>query len=196
MQLGLPEAQLPLAQAAVLIATAPKSNSVSAGSRLDLLGRLAGVACHDLVQILLDPQEMLHIDLHVRDLALRSGRGLMDHDLGIGQGNALALGAGGQQERAHGCGHAHADGGHIALDVLHGVIDGHAVRHGTAGAVDIQLDVLVRVLCLQIQQLRHHQTGRGGIDLLAQKDDAVIQQAGEDVVGPLAAVGLLHNIRD
>ena len=31
LQLGLPEAQLPLAQAAVLIATAPKSNSVSAG---------------------------------------------------------------------------------------------------------------------------------------------------------------------
>ena len=30
MQLGLPEAQLPLAQAAVLLATAPKSNSVSA----------------------------------------------------------------------------------------------------------------------------------------------------------------------
>ena len=28
MQLGLPEAQLPLAQAAVLLATAPKSNSV------------------------------------------------------------------------------------------------------------------------------------------------------------------------
>ena len=31
LQLGLPEAQLPLAQAAVLLATAPKSNSVSAG---------------------------------------------------------------------------------------------------------------------------------------------------------------------
>ena len=31
MQLGLPEAQLPLAQAAVLLATAPKSNSTSAG---------------------------------------------------------------------------------------------------------------------------------------------------------------------
>ena len=31
MQLGLPEAQLPLAQAAVLLATAPKSNSVAAG---------------------------------------------------------------------------------------------------------------------------------------------------------------------
>ena len=31
LQLGLPEARLPLAQAAVLLATAPKSNSVSAG---------------------------------------------------------------------------------------------------------------------------------------------------------------------
>ena len=31
MQLGLPEAQLPLAQAAVLLATAPKSNSVIEG---------------------------------------------------------------------------------------------------------------------------------------------------------------------
>lgn len=31
LQLGLPEAQLPLAQAAILLATAPKSNSVSAG---------------------------------------------------------------------------------------------------------------------------------------------------------------------
>ncbi len=31
MQLGLPEAQLPLAQAAVLLATAPKSNSITAG---------------------------------------------------------------------------------------------------------------------------------------------------------------------
>ena len=31
LQLGLPEAQLPLAQAAILLATAPKSNSVAAG---------------------------------------------------------------------------------------------------------------------------------------------------------------------
>ena len=31
MQLGLPEAQLPLAQAAILLATAPKSNSVVEG---------------------------------------------------------------------------------------------------------------------------------------------------------------------
>ena len=39
MQLGLPEAQLPLAQAAILLATAPKSNSV-----VEAIGRLAGRA--------------------------------------------------------------------------------------------------------------------------------------------------------
>ena len=100
------------------------------------------------------------------------------------------------QERAHAGGHADADGGHVALDILHGVIDGHAVRHGAAGAVDIQLDILVRILGLQIQQLGHHQAGSGGVDLLSQEDDAVIEQPGENVVGTLAPVGLLHNIRN
>ena len=51
--------------------------------------------------------------------------------------------------------------------------------------VDIELDILVRVLGLQVQQLCHHQTGSGRVDLLAQKDDAVIEQAGKKIVGPL-----------
>ena len=89
-----------------------------------------------------------------------------------------------------------ADGGHVALDILHGVVDGHTRRHRAAGAVDVHLDVLVGVLCLQIQQLCHHQTGCGIIDLFAQEDDAVIEQPGENVVGTLAPVGLLHNIRN
>lgn len=108
----------------------------------------------------------------------------------------LTLGAGGQQEGAHGRSHAHADGRHVALDVLHSIVDGHAVRHGAAGAVDIKLNILIRVLGLQIQHLGHYQTGGGGVDLLAQENNPVIQQTGENVVGPLAAVGLLYNIRD
>ena len=98
------------------------------------------------------------------------------------------------KKNAHAGGHADADGGHVALDVLHGVVDGHAVGHGAAGAVDVEMDVLVGVLGLQIQQLGHHQAGRGGVDLLPQEDNAVVQQAGEDVVRALAAVGLLHYI--
>ena len=36
-------------------------------------------------------QEVLHIDLHVRHLALRTGGRLMDHDLGVRERDALAL---------------------------------------------------------------------------------------------------------
>ena len=120
----------------------------------------------------------------------------MDHNFGVGQRDPLTLGAGGQQESSHGRSHAHADGRHVALDVLHGIVDGHAVRHGAAGAVDIKLNILIRILGLQIQHLGHYQAGGGGVDLLAQENDPVIQQTGENVVGPLAAVGLLYNIRD
>ena len=118
----------------------------------------------------------------------------MDHDLRVGQCQTLALGAGREQEGPHAGRHTDADGGYITLDVLHGIIDGHTIGDGAAGAVDIELNVLIRVLGLQVQQLGYHQAGGSGIDLLAQEDDAVVEQAGENVVGPLAPIGLLHYI--
>ena len=42
--------------------------------------------------MLLDAQEVLYVDLHIGDLALGAGGGLMDHNLRIGKGDALALG--------------------------------------------------------------------------------------------------------
>ena len=42
LQLGLPEAQLPLAQACILLATAPKSNSVVAAARADVRAGKSG----------------------------------------------------------------------------------------------------------------------------------------------------------
>ena len=81
----------------------------------------------------------------------------MDHDLAVGQGKALALRTCRQQEGAHGCRHADADGGHVAFDELHGVIDSHAGRDGAAGAVDIERDILVGILRLQEEHLCDHQ---------------------------------------
>ena len=120
----------------------------------------------------------------------------MDHHLSIGQGNALTLGTGGQQECTHTGSHTNADGRHIAFDILHGIIDCHACRDGTTGAVDVHLNVLVGILCLQIQQLRNYQAGSCIIHLFAQEDDAVVEQAGENIIRPLSPVGLLHNIRN
>ena len=120
----------------------------------------------------------------------------MDHDLSVGQSEPLALGAAGQQECAHRGSHAHADGGDIALDILDGIVDGHTRADGAAGAVDIQADVLIGVLPFQIQQLCHDKAGRGVVDILAQHNDAVVQQTGENIVGTLPVRRLLDNVRN
>ena len=101
------------------------------------------------------------MDADIRRLALGAAAGLMDHNLAVGQRKALALGAGSQQERAHAGRHAHADGGHVALDILHGIVNRHAVAvTEPPGLLIYRLNVLVRILTLQIQQLGHHQRWR------------------------------------
>jgi hypothetical protein len=75
-------------------------------------------------------------------------------------------------------------------------VDGHAGADGAAGAVDIQADVLVRVLPFQIQQLCHNKAGGGIVDILAQNDDAIVQKTGENIIGTLAMGRLFHNVRN
>ena len=116
----------------------------------------------------------------------------MNHNLAVGQGKALPLGAGGKEEGPHGGRHPDTGGGYIALYKLHGVVDGHTGGDGAPWAVDIEIDILLRVLPLQIEHLGHHQAGGGIVHILAKDDNAVIEQAGEDVVGALSPVCLLH----
>ena len=118
----------------------------------------------------------------------------MNHDLGIGQCHTLALSTRAEQERSHACCHAHTDCGHITLDVLHGIIDRHARGDAAAGAVDIKLNILVRILGLQVQKLRHHQAGSGIIDFFRQENNAVIQQARKNIIAAFSPTGLLNNI--
>lgn len=119
----------------------------------------------------------------------------MDHDVGVGQGVTLALGACRKQERAHRSCHTHADGGNVALDILHGVIDRHTVGHGAAGRIDIQADILVGILTLEVQKLSNDQTGSRRVDLFVEHDDSIVEQTGEDVIGTFSAVGLFYYIR-
>ena len=60
---------------------------------------LAGVAGEDLVEHVAGLEDLLGLDLDVGDLAADLAVGLVDHDLGVGQGEPLALGAAGQQHR-------------------------------------------------------------------------------------------------
>ena len=155
---------------------------------------LTGLLSENSVHACLDGLQALHVDCHIRDLALGACRRLVDHNLGVGQSHTLALGACCQQECTHGCSHADADGSHIALNVLHGIINCHTCGHAATGAVDIKLDILVRILCFQIQQLRNDQAGGGIVDFLGQENNAIVQQTGENIIAALTAAGLLNNI--
>ena len=120
----------------------------------------------------------------------------MDEHHGVRQHEALALGARGEEHRGHGGALADADGGHVALDEVHGVQNAEAGRDRAAGRVDVQGDVLVRIGGLQVQKLGHHGVGHVVVDLLAQEDDAVVEQAAVDVVAALAARRLLDDVGD
>ena len=73
--------------------------------------------------------------------------------------------------------------GDVGLDELHGVVDGHAGRHRPAGAVDVQPDVPLGVLAGQVEQLGADDVGDVVVDLGAEEDDALAQEAVEDLVG-------------
>ena len=63
------------------------------------------------------------------------------------------------------------------------------------GRVDVELDVLVRVLALEEQELGDDDVRHVVVDGAAEEDDAVLQQPAEDVPGALAAVRRLDHVR-
>src|SRR4029453_7164009 len=62
--------------------------------------------------------------------------------------------------------------------------------------VDVELDVLPRVLAIQEQELRDDQVGNVVVDRRAEEDDALLQQQRVDVVRPLPTVAGLDNHRN
>jgi hypothetical protein len=99
----------------------------------------------------------------------------------FGRRVALALRARAQQHRAHAGRHAHAVGVYIAGDELHRVVDREACRHRAAGAVDVDVDVLVRILHLQVEQLGDDVIRQRIADRLADEDDAILHQPRQQV---------------
>ena len=131
----------------------------------------------------------LHLDDRVRGVAAEPAGALVDHDPAVRQGVALARGAGRQQDGGHRGGHADADRADRRAQVLHRVVDGEPGVDDAAGRVDVQADVLLRVLGLEEQELGDDEVGDVVLDRVAEEDDPLAQQARVDVVGALAAAG-------
>ena len=66
---------------------------------------------------------------------------------------------------------------HVVRDQPHGVVDREAGRDRAAGRVDVERDVAPRVLGGEQEQLRAELVGDRVVDLLAEHDDALVQQA-------------------
>ncbi len=160
---------------------------ISLGVFLDLFDILARMVGKDRVETLAQPENLLSLDLDVGGLSLGAANGLMHVDRGVGQGIALALGAGGQQHRAKRGGHTHGDRADRVADHLHRVVDCQARVDLAARRVDIHLDRGLAVFFVQVQQLGHDDVGNLIVNRGAHKDDPVFEQQRENIINALAA---------
>ena len=149
---------------------------------VDFLEGVAGLLSGQLAHGLLHVHDELGVDAHVSGGAADAAGRLVHEHTGVRGQVTLALGAGAQQELAHGSTHAQAHGRHVRLDELHGVVDGHAGGDGAARRVDVQPDVLLRVFGGQHQQLSADAVGHIVLDLFTHPDDAVFEQTVENRV--------------
>ena len=122
-----------------------------------------------------------HLDLNVCGLSLGATKRLVDHDARVRQTPPLALLSGTKKERTHRRGGAKADCVDIARHILHRIKDGHASGDGSAGRIDVERDVLLAVIIRQVEELRDEEVGHLIVDLLAEEEDTIAQEAREDV---------------
>src|SRR5215469_1990363 len=115
----------------------------------DAFPRLAGMTRENVVDAAAQAQDFAGSDFDICRLAFRSTEGLVNQHSRVWQYKALALGTCCQQYRAHAHGHANTHRRNIGPDPLHGIVDRQASVDHTAGRVDIQVDILCRILALE-----------------------------------------------
>src|SRR3954452_21123817 len=157
---------------------------------------LLGALGKDLVEAAAHVDDLLGVDLDIRRLPLEARGDLVDEDLGVGQRHALAVSAAGQEQGAHRHRDAYADRLDLRLDELHRVVDREARVHGTARRVDVDRDVLVRVLGLEVKELRDDEVGDLVGDRRSEEHDSLVEQTGVDVECALSARSLLDDHGD
>src|SRR3954462_14475893 len=169
---------------------------IAIGIALDLVERLARVAREDLMVPFDQILPFAHLDDRVRGVAAEPTRSLVDHDPAVRERITLPLGACREEHGRHRCRHADADRADRRAKILHRVVDRETGRHLAAWRVDVQADVLLRILRFEEQELGDDQVREVVFDRVAQKDDPLAQEARVDVVGALPPAGGLDDHGD
>ena len=161
-----------------------RHEAVAIGILLQPLEGLPRVLLIDLVELLFHADEFFRVDQDFGGGSFHARQGLMDHDAAVRQGVALALGAGGEQQRAHAGALADAVGRDVAGDPLHGVVNRQPGGHAAAGAVDVEMNIGLGILMGQDDHLGDDQVGDRVVDRGAQDDDSILKEAGIDIHRP------------
>ena len=101
----------------------------------------------------------------------------MQQNAGVRSDVTLSGSPGGEQELTHRCGKTHTDGHNIGLDVLHGVIDGHARGDRSTRRVDVQVDITIGVFSSQQEELCADRICVVISHFAAKPNDALFEQA-------------------
>src|ERR1022692_3526222 len=154
---------------------------------VDILGNavdgLAGGRGQHGVEDFAHAEDFAGVDIDIGGLSGQALHGwLVNHDARIGQAEALALGALGEQDGRHGGRLADADGDDIGPDEGHGVENRQAGGDGAAGRINVDRNILFRVFRFEEQQLSDDQIGDLVVDRSPQENDVLFQQPGIDVV--------------
>ena len=120
---------------------------------------------------------MLCRNLDLCSLPLRAAGRLMNHDLCIRKGETFPFLASRKQKSSHtGC-HSYADSRYITLDILHCIIDSHPRCNGASRAVNVQLDILLRVIRLKEKHLGYNYTCRDVAYLFPEENNSLLEQS-------------------
>lgn len=142
------------------------------------------------IQLVPHPQDLLCMVRDIARLPTIPPARLVDHHPAVRQNVPLPRGPTRQQQRAHRRRLPHADGRHRAPDVVHRVVDGHARGDGAPRRVYVQGYGLRGVVGFEEEELRGYGGGHGVVDFAVERDDALGEEAREDVRGfPAAGLG-------
>jgi hypothetical protein len=142
----------------------------------------------NLIELLPHPQNLFRMNRNIRRLSAIPPRNLMHHNPRVRQHVPLPGSASAQQQTPHAGGLAEADCGDRGADVLHCVVDGEARGDAAAGGVYVEGDGFGGVVGFEEEELGDDGGGEDFFDFAVEADDALFEQAGEDVRGVVAAV--------
>ncbi len=166
---------------------------IALGIQLHLIHIASGVLRNEFIERVLHLHDVFRVDRDIRRLAFRATERLVNHDFGMFQGKSLSLLSAHENDRSAAGRHTEADRGDIGFDVLHGVVHRHRRGHLAAGRIDVEGDVLLRILFFQKEKLRDDRIGDVIVDRSAEEHDALFQQARVDVIHSFAKLRLFYD---